>query len=120
MAGTHPRDVYGVIDEGKQISATFMDVRRVFLIFRIAERTQPFIADCFLAPENGIARRSEFVIHIRDELFLGLSGFFRAFRRVLRRRHRIQKLIILRFYPFCGIVESDNYTKAEIEHLTAQ
>ena len=116
MAGTHPRDVYGVIDEGKQISATLMDVRRVFLIFRIAERTQPFVADCFREPENGIERRSEFMIHIRDELFFGLSGFFSAFRRVLRRRHRIQKLIILRFYPFCGIVESDNYTKAEIEH----
>ena len=116
MAGTHPRDVYGVIDEGKQISATFMDVRRVFLIFRIAGRPQPFVADCFREPENGIERRSEFVIHIRDELFFGLSGFFSAFCFVLRKRHCIQKLIILRFHPFRGIVESDNYTKAEIEH----
>ena len=56
------------------------------------------------------------MIHIRDELFFGLSGFFSAVRRVLRRRHRIQKLIILRFYPFRGIVESDNYAKAEMEH----
>ena len=56
------------------------------------------------------------MIHIRDELFFGLSGFFSAFCFVLRKRHCIQKLIILRFHPFRGIVESDNYTKSEIEH----
>ena len=47
---------------------------------------------------------------LRDELFL--AERLQRSSPLSTRRHHIQKLIILRFYLFRGIVELDNYTKA--------